>query len=217
MQLKLRKFVLFGFIKILLCTSANTQSKIVDNFYAEASIGTSILNTEESDYFHYPSLSFSVGSKIISSENVFFDLSFQYAELRTKNIIYFVEPYGTVVNKNNLKNLQIGGIVGYQINNFSFGAGIASYFTLQSKSELLREYDSFIINSESSFSTLRLDSNYKNFGFSVPFELGYIIAENMELKFNMNFIFIEGITPINNRGLRYLYITNFGVTFRRYL
>lgn len=217
MSQQFRKWLLIGVSKVIFCISVNAQTKIADRFYLEASVGTSILNSWGSDYLYSPCFLLSLGHKINTHKNVYFDLSLQYSDLRTQNKIVFVEPFGTVLNKNNLKNLQIYGMIGFRINKFSLESGIGSYYTFKSKSEEIREHDSFVISSDNSFSAFNREDNYQNFGFSIPFEIGYVISENVELKLNSDFLFIEGITPINSKGLRYLYITNIGISFRRYL
>lgn len=211
------RFLLLGITSLTLCTSLNSQSRLADSFYLEASLGTSLLNIQGSEHLQAPTYSIGFGSKLKAFKKIYFDFSLQYSDLRTKNTIVFVSPYGTVVSKHNLKNLQLHGLIGVQLNKFSLATGVGLYYNLQSKSELARKHDSFVIESKDSFSAFFQESDFQNIGFTLPFEIGYEFAENMELKLQLDLLFIEGVSPLNNRGLRYLYVTNIGVAFRKYL
>ena len=203
-------FILFNLIE------SYSQSIQPSRFYAELGTGTSIMKEGFANAQPIPNLSIKSGYNKSITDYFNLDLGIRYSKVTTKNELNFVSPYGTLINKNKLNYLQLQIISKLQLKRFAVGVGAGTYFTLNQKSEIEATLQSEIINTSNSFTAFQSETSYKDIGLTAIYNVNIPLGSKIVLNLEHNFLFIEGITPINQKDLRYLVLNEFTAGVKYY-
>jgi len=211
-----RKLLFFAALNLIVFTSAFSQSSTSTKYFGEASTGVAPISSAVSNLYS-PSFSLGFGLKKKVHSNIYFDVGVNYSNLNLLTQLDFVNPFGSIQQRISLHTLQLAGKVGAQFSNVYFGIGLGTYHTLNSNFILEDTSGLEIKGTGNEFLGLLLDGNYNDIGLTAPIELGVRISESLDIKLGLNFLFIEGITPLNADGRRYLSIKNYTLGVRKYI
>jgi len=208
------------FLILFFITTIEAQEIPRKSVYAKFVYGHGLtnnnVNVDNIEVLLSPTVTLGLGSKYEISSKIFIDpgVEFYFGSNRYKNS--FLEPTGSQITRQRLNNIQVYTNIGYRYKRAMISAGLGYYYNISASTKSTRQSDSSVIYEDSIYAISDFSRELKKSAFISRIELSYQVHSDFDLLMHYNTYYLEGISPLNDHGLRYRTLTDIGVGTKWY-